>query len=123
VWLCKIQAQVFKDNCHAGKLIVDTYSIAARNKYVRENPGEGITMQTTIQKWGNSLALRIPRAFIRESRLADKAVVDISVDNGKIIINPIPTKKYTLKELLKGVNKKNLHGEIDAGASVGEEMP
>lgn len=79
-------------------------------------------MHTTIQKWGNSLALRIPRAFVRESRLADKAVVDISVDKGKIVINPLPAKKYTLRELLKGVTKKNLHGEIDIGASVGREI-
>jgi antitoxin MazE len=79
-------------------------------------------MHTTIQKWGNSLALRIPRAFVRESRLSDKAVVDISVDKGKIVINPVPAKKYTLRELLKGVTRKNLHGETDTGASVGAEI-
>ena len=59
---------------------------------------------------------------MRESRLSDKAVVDITVDKGKIIINPLPAKKYTLHELLKGVTKKNLHGEIDTGASVGAEI-
>lgn len=79
-------------------------------------------MHTTIHKWGNSLALRIPRTFVRESRLADKAVVDISLDKGKIVINPLPAKKYTLRELLKGVTRTNLHGEIDTGASVGREM-
>jgi len=44
---------------------------------------QGGPMHTTIQKWGNSLALRIPRAFVRESRLSDKAVVDISVTRAR----------------------------------------
>jgi antitoxin MazE len=79
-------------------------------------------MHTTIHKWGNSLALRIPRTFARESNLADKAVVDISVDKGKIVINPLLAKKYSLRELLKGVTKKNLHGEIDTGRPIGREI-
>ena len=79
-------------------------------------------MQTTIKKWGNSLALRIPKLFAINANLKINKTVDISIDKGSIIITPINKKEYSLEELLKGVNKSNLHGEIDTGAPVGKEI-
>ena len=79
-------------------------------------------MQTTIKKWGNSLALRIPKLFANNVNLKINKTVDISIDKGSIIITPINKKEYSLEELLKGVNKSNLHGEIDTGAPVGKEI-
>ena len=79
-------------------------------------------MQTKIQKWGNSLALRIPKSFALHVNLKQNELVDISIDKGKIIISPISQKEYSLEELLKGVSENNLHGEFDTGAPAGKEI-
>lgn len=79
-------------------------------------------MQTKIKKWGNSLALRIPKLFVSDANLKINNVVDISIDKGSIIITPISEKEYSLEKLLKGVNKTNLHGEFDTGAPIGKEI-
>jgi len=79
-------------------------------------------MQTTIKKWGNSLALRIPKLFAINANLKINKTVDISIDKGSIIITPIGEKEYSLKKLLRGVSKDNLHGEFDTGAPAGKEI-
>jgi len=79
-------------------------------------------MQTKIQKWGNSLALRIPKSFALNVNLKQNELVDISIDKGKIIISPIAQKEYSLEELLKGVSENNLHSELDTGAPAGKEI-
>jgi len=78
-------------------------------------------MQTTIQKWGNSLAVRIPKAFVKEAHLVSGIQVDLSVDNGKIVINPHVEPQYRLDDLLKAVTKRNLHAEVTTGEAVGRE--
>ena len=78
-------------------------------------------MQTTIQKWGNSLAVRIPKAFVKEAHVAYGTAVDLSVDNGKIVINPHVEPEYRLEDLLKGVTKRNIHVEVETGEAVGRE--
>ena len=79
-------------------------------------------MQTTIKKWGNSLALRIPKLFASDANLKLNEMVDISIDQGSIIITPIGEKEYSLKKLLEGVSENNLHGEFDTGAPIGKEI-
>ena len=79
-------------------------------------------MQTTIQKWGNSLAVRIPKAFVKEAHVACGARVDLSVDDGKIVIDPHAEPEYRLEDLLKGVTKRNLHAEVSTGEAVGREV-
>ena len=79
-------------------------------------------MQTKIQKWGNSLALRIPKSFALNVNIKQNELVDISIDKGKIIISPIAQKEYSLEELLKGVSENNLHSEFDTGAPAGKEI-
>jgi antitoxin MazE len=79
-------------------------------------------MQTTIQKWGNSLAVRIPTAFVKEAQVAYGTAVDISVDDGKIVINPNAEPEYRLEDLLKGVTKRNIHTEVETGEAVGREV-
>ena len=79
-------------------------------------------MQTKIQKWGNSLAVRIPKAFVRETHVAYGTTVDLSVDEGRIVIDPHAEPEYRLEDLLRGVTKRNLHAEIDVGAAVGQEV-
>ncbi len=79
-------------------------------------------MQTKIKKWGNSLALRIPKSFALNANLRQDELVDISIDKEKIIITPIGEKEYSLDELLECVSEDNLHGEFDTGVPVGKEI-
>ncbi|MCH8326866.1 MAG: AbrB/MazE/SpoVT family DNA-binding domain-containing protein [Bacteroidetes bacterium] len=74
-----------------------------------------------IQKWGNSLALRIPKAFAFQSKIREDEYVNLILDKNKIIIEPVKEEKYSLKELVSGINKSNLHREIDFGEQVGNE--
>ena len=79
-------------------------------------------MTTKIQKWGNSLALRIPKSFAKDVHLESGASVNLSIANGRLVVEPSPKTKYSLSELLKGVTKKDLHSEIDWGRPVGKEV-
>ena len=79
-------------------------------------------MQTKVQKWGNSLALRIPKLFALNIDIKQNEFVDLSIGDGKHIITPITEKEYSLKELLAGVSEDNLHEEFDTGIPVGKEL-
>ncbi len=79
-------------------------------------------MQTKIQKWGNSLAIRIPKSFALDINLKQDELVDLSVNEDKIVITPMRGEKYSLEDLLKGVSENNLHGEIDTGSPIGKEI-
>jgi len=78
-------------------------------------------MVTRIQKWGNSLGLRIPRAFAADVEVKAGSFVDIRVENGDLIIRPVRRREYVLSELLEGVSPDNLHEEIGTGDPVGRE--
>ncbi len=78
-------------------------------------------MRVQVQKWGNSLALRIPKPFAEDAAVKEGTVVDLSISEGKLVAAPVRRKKLSLKQLLARVNKTNLHGEVDSGQSVGRE--
>ncbi len=78
-------------------------------------------MKVQIQKWGNSLALRIPKSFAIESKIEQGSTVEVSLESGKIIVFPVAEPEFSLEELLASVTVENLHGEIDTGGSVGKE--
>lgn len=79
-------------------------------------------MRAKIQKWGNSLAVRIPKALAELLELADGREVELSVEEGKMIVRlPTPTRRYTLEELVGGITAENRHDEIGTGPSVGNE--
>ncbi len=78
-------------------------------------------MRTVVQKWGNSLALRIPKSFAAEVGLQRETSVEISLANGKLVITPIAKPKLSLKQLLAKVTKENIHHEIDTGPAMGNE--
>ena len=79
-------------------------------------------MKVQIQKWGNSLALRIPKAFAVESNVTGGSTVEVSIDNGNIIVKPIREPEYTLEELVEGITDDNRHDKIDWGKPVGSEV-
>jgi antitoxin MazE len=79
-------------------------------------------MKTRVQKWGNSLALRIPKSFADEVGLQKETSVEISLADGKLVIAPVARPKPTLKQLLAKITKDNLHHEFDTGPAVGKEI-
>ncbi len=79
-------------------------------------------MLTKVQKWGNSLALRIPKAFALGAQLENDSVVEVTLVDGQIIVKPMPAPTWTLEQLLSGVNNANLHHETNTGLAVGHEV-
>ena len=77
-------------------------------------------MQARIQKWGNSLAIRIPKPFALEIGLEQNSLVIVSVSEGKLVLEPVKLS-YSLEELLAQVTPDNLHQEIETGPAVGSE--
>ena len=65
-----------------------------------------------IQKWGNSLGIRIPKAIIEQASLSENAEVEVEHRDGAIVIFPVKTQ-YILNDLLEKITKKNLHSEGD----------
>ena len=60
-------------------------------------------MTTIVTKWGNSLAVRIPKALAEQVQIQEGTDVTFSISGDSIIITPKKRKKYTLDELLKGM--------------------
>jgi antitoxin MazE len=80
-----------------------------------------VFMKTRVQKWGNSLALRIPKSFATEAGLDRDSSVEVSLIDGKLTIVPDTRPKFTLKQLLSQVTNENLHHEVDTGPAMGNE--
>jgi antitoxin MazE len=79
-------------------------------------------MKTCVQKWGNSLAVRIPKSFAAEVGLHANAAVELSLVDGALVVRPTPPQPLTLDELLRGVTDDNLPGEWQTGPAVGKEV-
>jgi antitoxin MazE len=78
-------------------------------------------MQTKVQKWGNSIAVRIPKAFAEEMRIAPNTAVELTLTNGSLVITPVQTPSFILEDLLAAITPQNTHEEIDPGTAVGNE--
>jgi antitoxin MazE len=79
-------------------------------------------VRANIRKWGNSLAIRIPKALADELGLAADARVDVTADGGKLVVTPAaPWPRYTLDELMANFDPASQHPEIDWGPPVGSE--
>ena len=78
-------------------------------------------MVTRVQKWGNSLALRIPQSFAVQAKVTVGTAVDIAVEKGLLVVRPV-RQRYRLRDLLKDVDARNLHSEVQTGRRVGREI-
>jgi len=78
-------------------------------------------MVSRIQKWGNSLAVRIPKAFADEMKVAENASIQMMMREGALLITPVEEPKWNLEELLGGVTEENIHGEWETGPASGKE--
>jgi antitoxin MazE len=78
-------------------------------------------MDATVQKWGNSLALRIPRSLAKEVDLHQGSVVDVAVVEGKMVVKPKKVVKLSLARMLGEITKENRRSEQDWGRAKGKE--
>ena len=78
-------------------------------------------MMTKVQKWGNSLAVRIPRSMAEDTHLGSGKAVEMAVCDGRIVIAPAHQRHFRLDELLRGITARNRHGEVGTGTAVGRE--
>lgn len=79
-------------------------------------------MRTRAQKWGNSLAVRVPKSVATQVGLKPQDDLEIEVQDGNVVLKPHLRRTYRLDDLVKRITRKNVHGEIDAGAPVGREI-
>lgn len=79
-------------------------------------------MRTKVQKWGNSLALRIPKAVAELVGLTEGREVELVVEDARLVVKTTREHRYTLEELLAQVTDENRHDEVDWGPPVGNEV-
>jgi len=79
-------------------------------------------MKTRIQKWGNSLALRIPKYIAEEAGLYKDGSVELTLLEGRMLVTPEPSEVPALEQLIAGMNAENLHYEVDSGKPAGNEV-
>jgi antitoxin MazE len=75
-------------------------------------------MRTTVRKWGNSLALRIPNGLAADAQLADGTEVDVAVSDGRLVVRPV----LSLEAMLAKITPENLHAEQFDDAPRGREI-
>lgn len=79
-------------------------------------------MAVKIQRWGNSLGLRISKVLAEHAHIRDGTRVDVRLEEGRLVVAPLRArKKYRLEDLLAHVTPENLHGETPTGGPVGKE--
>lgn len=79
-------------------------------------------MVAMIAKWGNSLAVRIPQDLAKEMNLTEGSKVELVLVDGNLVIKPKTRRQYSLEELIQAITPENLHGEIDSGTAMGNEV-
>lgn len=79
-------------------------------------------MKTAVQQWGNSLALRIPKAFAEQAKVKKGTAVSLTLEKGRLVVATLPAAEISLKKLLARVTPENIHPETDWGPPVGTEI-
>jgi antitoxin MazE len=78
-------------------------------------------METVIKKWGNSAAVRIPSKVFDAAKFTLDQTVDVTAENGCVVLKPVVSHHYDLDALLDGITPENQQDEIDSGSPVGRE--
>ncbi len=78
-------------------------------------------MQAQLMKWGNSIAIRIPKRALEQAQLSEGDSLDLSIEGPGVIAMKATHKKLTLKEMVAAITPENLHSETEWGAPVGNE--
>jgi len=78
-------------------------------------------MKTSIQKWGHSLAVRIPKAFAEGLRWGENAPVEMTLDEGALVIKSDRERTWELDTLMSAVTDENIHRARGAGTAALDE--
>jgi len=74
-----------------------------------------------VQKWGNSLALRIPKSMAEDLDIGENATVNLTLENGALVVSPDRQKRYQLADMLDRITPENVHAEVEWGSETGKE--
>jgi len=77
--------------------------------------------QAQLTKWGNSLAVRIPKQTLEQAKLAEGDRVEMVVVEPGTISIKAPRRKPTLRQMVAQITPENMHAETDWGGPVGRE--
>jgi antitoxin MazE len=77
--------------------------------------------KVAVSKWGNSLALRVPKHFADGLKLAIGTEMAVTVEGGRLVAEPV-RRRVPLSELVKRITPKNTHSATDWGGPVGKEV-
>ncbi|HEV8239455.1 MAG TPA: AbrB/MazE/SpoVT family DNA-binding domain-containing protein [Thermoanaerobaculia bacterium] len=78
-------------------------------------------MRAKVQKWGNSLAIRVPRPFAEELGLRQDSDVDLLLEQNELVVKPVSLPRFALDDLLAEVTDENRHHEVESYGPVGDE--
>jgi antitoxin MazE len=79
-------------------------------------------MIVSVDKWGNSLAVRLPKAIAEQAGIAKGQQVRVRASRGGILISPVEPRRYDLRELVRGITDENRHAATETGDPVGREV-
>jgi antitoxin MazE len=80
-------------------------------------------MKSKVRRWGNSLAVRVPKRIAHEVGLRDGGAIEMRLHDGALVIEPVTGEEPTrLTELLDRITAENMHGEVDTGPAEGREI-
>ena len=79
-------------------------------------------MSITLHRWGNSVGLRLPKPMLEQLGLTEGSQVDVMIEAGRLVIEPVRRRRMTMAELLEGFTSDDRPGEVDWGAPAGREI-
>jgi antitoxin MazE len=79
-------------------------------------------MRAKIQRWGNSLGVRLPKKLAEDVRVAEGSLVELSVDRGRVVLSPVVESSYNLDELVAKITPRNRHASVEWGTPQGREV-
>ncbi len=80
------------------------------------------TLMTQLARWGNSLAVRIPKQVVETARLKEGEPLSLSVGKARSVVMRPSRRKYRLEELVSKIKPANRHDATDWGPAVGKEI-
>jgi antitoxin MazE len=80
-----------------------------------------MTMVLRFSRWDSGVALCLPADVAQRAHVTEGVEVDLTIEDGKLVLTPKETRTYTLDELLAGMTVEHVHGEIPTGRPVGNE--
>ena len=81
-----------------------------------------IRLRASIGRWGNSAAVRLPATLMSQAKFSDSQAIDLILQDGRIILEPVKASELSLKDLLAQITPESIHSEVDFGQPVGREL-